>query len=415
MRVTQHSSRTDSRGRVHGTKHNDRNFDISQSDNIDPSRTCDNWYWNYYNGDYTEADKDGMLTFAEAELRAYNELFGDQLERKNTNSKRQGHPERVTTMDQWKSQRMHAPEEIVVQVGSMDEMPDWDVARDCLLAYVDRLNEWNEAHGSPMVILDVALHMDETVPHIHIRRTWVWDDNGMLRQGQERALDAAMVALSDPGKAPIKRNHRKKTFDSEMRETLLDICEEHGLIVERDPLPDARHNMDKADMVREKLAMAIAKTERLRAEAAEMEVSVAVSRAMAEAPLESPKKLLLTDYVAVRKKDYEDLHRRAEGCDAARGEAVRALIAMDEERMQAELSVERAKKKAEEILRKADEEAARIICSARQDAIMDQHKLEIYKEIVRQYPEVIQQVEEYIKRDRRRSKHDRDDIRLLSN
>lgn len=409
MRVTQHSSRTDSKGRVHGDKHNDRNFDISKSDNIDPNRSPDNQYWNYYNGSYTDADKEGMLTFAEVELMAYSDYFGEQLEKTNTNNKKQGHPERVKTMDQWKSQRMHAPEEIVVQVGSMDEMPDWGVAKDCLIEYVNKLMDWNKDHGSPMVILDVALHMDETVPHIHIRRTWVWDDNGILRQGQERALEAAAVTTLD-GEEMGKRNHRKKTFDAQMREMLLDICEQHGLIVERDPLPDARHNMDKADMIRERLARAIAETERLRAEASEMEVSVAVSRAMAEAPLESPKKLLLTDYVAVRKKDYEDLHRRAEGFDAARGEAVRALIAMDEERMQAKLSVERANKKAEEILRDAEEKAATIICSAKQDAILDQHKLEIYKEIERQYPEVIQQVEEYIKKDRRRSKHDRDDI-----
>lgn len=411
MRATQHSSRTDSKGRVHGNKHNDRNFDISRSDNIDPGRIFENRYWNCIDGRYDETEKADKMTFSDVELKVYEELFSRQLEATNRTYIANGHPERVTTMDQWKSQRMHAPEEIVVQVGSMDEMPDWDVARDCLLAYVDRLNEWNEAHGSPMVILDVALHMDETVPHIQLRRTWVWDDNGLLRQGQERALESAGVPLPDPDKAPSKRNNRKKTFDSEMREMWLDICEEHGLIVERDPLPDARHNMDKADMIREKLAMAIAKTERLRAEASEMEVSVAVSRAMAEAPLESPKKLLLTDYVAVRKKDYEDLHRRAEGFDAARGEAVRALIAMNEERMQAKLSVERANKKAEEILRDAEEEAATIICAARQDAILDQHKLEIYKEIERQYPEVIQQVEEYIKRDRRRSKHGRDDIR----
>lgn len=405
MRATQHSSRTNAEGKVHGRKHNDRNFDVDKADNIDAGRICENWYWNCYDGGYSEAEKDGKISFADAEIKAYDQLFGRQLDATNRKYIANGHPERVKTMEQWMSQKMHAPEELVLQVGSMDQMPDRDLARTCLLEYVDRLREWNRTHGTPMRILDVALHMDEAVPHIQLRRTWAYEDNGLIRQGQERALEAAGVSLPDPDKSPGRRNNRKMTFDAEMREMWLDICHAHGLAVEREALPDARHGMDKAEMIREKHARAIAETERLRQEAAEMEVSAAVAKAMAEAPLESPKKLLLTDLVAIPAKDYETLQRRSEGLDAAMSDAAQLRHDMETERIQAAQDVQKAKKHAESIVQKAREEAGRIVGSARVEALLDgtQQKLDHYRKLEKRYPEAFRRMEEELKKDRHRS------------
>lgn len=405
MRATQHSSRTNAEGKVHGRKHNDRNFDVSRADNIDQSRIMENLYWNCYDGNYTESEKDRKLAFSDLEMKVYEELFGEQLDATNRTYIANGHPERVKTMEQWMSQRMHAPEELVLQVGSVDQMPDRDLARTCLLDYVQRLQKWNTAHGSPMKILDVALHMDEAVPHIQLRRTWVWESDGMIRQGQEKALEAAGVPLPDPDKSPGRRNNRKMTFDSEMRSMLLDICHDHGLAVEREALPDARHGMDKSEMIREKHARAIAETERLRQEAAKMEVSAAVAKAMAEAPLESPKKLLLTDLVAIPAKDYETLQRRSEGLDAAMSDAAQLRHDMETERIQAAQDVQKAKKHAESIVQEAREEAGRIVGSARVEALLDgtQQKLDHYRKLEKRYPEAFRRMEEDLKKDRHRS------------
>ena len=403
MRATQHSSRTDSKGRVHGRKHNDRNFDVSKSNNIDPERTCANWYWNCYEGEYIEADKSDMMTFDEVEIKVYEEFFGKQLEATNSNYLRQGHPNRVRTMKEWIRQRNHAPEEVVIQVGSLDQMPDWDVARKCLLDYVDKLMDWNKDHGSPMVILDVALHMDESVPHVQIRRTWVWDDNGNLRHGQERALEAAGVPLPDPGKVPGRWNNRKQSFDAMMREQWLDICEEHGLTVERDPLPGARHNRDKEDMIRDKYAWILEETDRLLAENAEMGVSAAVMRAMAEVTMDFSKKIPFTDLIAVREEDYETLQRRAEGYEAAKQDAVQLRHDMDLDRFSAQREIEKARREAKNIIQRAREEAGRITC----EAILDQQKLDRYERLEKRFPEIFREMEEDLKKDKSRSRMDK--------
>ncbi|MEE3423815.1 MAG: hypothetical protein VZR11_14070 [Succinimonas sp.] len=402
MRATQHSSRTDSAGRVHGRKHNDRNFDTSKADNIAQSRMRENLYWNCYDGKYREADKAGKMTFAEAELRAYEELFGTQLEATNARYMLQGHPERIRSMGQWMSQRMHAPEEVVVQVGSVEQMPDRDMARACLLDYVRNLKDWNADHGFPMQIMTVALHMDEAIPHIQIRRTWAYEDNGDLRQGQDKALEAAGVPLPDPGKAPGRRNNRKMTFDSEMRSIWLDICHSHGLTVERDPLPDARHGMDKAEMIREKHARALAETEQLRREAAEIKVSTAVKKAMANTSAEEPKKIPLTDLVAIPAEEYGALRRRSEGLEAAMEDAVQLRYDMDADRIRAGMEVEKALEEAKSIVQKAREEAGRIKGSARVEALLDgtRAKISRYEQLEKRFPEAFEEMDRMLSAER---------------
>lgn len=39
MQTTTHNSRANAAGRVHGTKHNDRDFNLTTADNIDAERT----------------------------------------------------------------------------------------------------------------------------------------------------------------------------------------------------------------------------------------------------------------------------------------------------------------------------------------------------------------------------------------
>ena len=85
MRATQHSSRTNAAGQVHGRKHNDRNFDVGKADNIDQSKMGNNLYWSCYGGKYIESEKDDKMSFAEVELKAYEALFGKQLEATNAN------------------------------------------------------------------------------------------------------------------------------------------------------------------------------------------------------------------------------------------------------------------------------------------------------------------------------------------
>lgn len=244
MRAMQHNSRANASGSVHGAKHNDRNFDVTQADNIDSSRTDQNVYWHCY--------PEEALTFEEAELKFYKEHFGDQLDRTNKAYTDNGHPERCKSMEDWKKVKRNAPEETVMQVGNIDEHIDRDQLLEAYLEYNARMEAWNRAHGCPYTQLNYALHADEAVPHIQARRVWHYTDKeGALKIGQEKALAAAGVPLPHPEQAPGRHNNRKMVFDQLCREKWLDVLHERGLDVERIPVPDGKHNLDKQDMIRE--------------------------------------------------------------------------------------------------------------------------------------------------------------------
>ena len=172
----------------------------------------------------------------------------------NAECVRQSHRERIKTMHDYLHAKKSKPEESIYQIGDRDDHVSATVLWDCYCDYYNAMNQWNREHGYPMKILDIALHDDEATPHIHQRRVWQYhDDNGLLRVGQENALKEAGIELPDPLKPEGRYNNRKMTFDALMRDKWLDICEAHGLDIERDPLPDGRHHKDKEDYIRDKV------------------------------------------------------------------------------------------------------------------------------------------------------------------
>lgn len=246
MRTMRHNSRTNAQGRVHGVKHNDRNFDVSKADNIDGGKTKNNIYENVYNAD---------MTFEEVELKFYNENFAKQLEKTNENYIKARHPERVKTMSEWKKNKRNCPEETTMQIGRLEEHVTAEQLTECYREYAKQLEEWNNSHGNPFTVLTRALHVDEAVSHWQERKVWHYRNAaGDLQIGQEKALKAAGVPLPHPEKPEGRRNNRKMTFDAMCREMWLDICWEYGIEVEREALPDGRgkKSLDKEDMIREK-------------------------------------------------------------------------------------------------------------------------------------------------------------------
>lgn len=255
MRTTTHNSRTNASGKVHGAKHNDRNFDVTKADNIDPEKTKDNEYWNCF--------KDKTLTFEEVELKFYEEKFSKQLEETNNNYVKNRHPERCKTMSEWKKIKQNAPEETTYQIGRkyddqgkiIDEYVEAPKLMKVYEEFNEKLQKWNSEHGNPFTTLTKSLHVDESAPHIQVRQVWHYkDENGNFRIGQEKALAAAGVPLPFPDKPVGRRNNRKMTFDAMTRKLWIDICYNHGIEVEREPLPDGKgkKSKDKEDFVREK-------------------------------------------------------------------------------------------------------------------------------------------------------------------
>lgn len=253
MRVTQHSGRKHRTGKTYSTKHNDRNFS-SEADNIDREKTSDNIVWTWCDKFETLEDGSPLHSIDEVELVFYQERYGKQLASTNEKYIKARHKERVKSMDAWRKQVKHAPEEVITQIGRMNDHPDLDLFTKCFQEYLDELEKWNKSHGDVMHILDWSLHQDEIgAPHTHIRRVWDYynSETKQFELGQEKALEAAGVPLPHPDKAPGRFNNRKMTFDAEMRIVWQNICKEHGLEIETIPLPKNEVGMSLDQKIRQ--------------------------------------------------------------------------------------------------------------------------------------------------------------------
>ena len=250
MRVTQHSGRiSKATGKAFGAKHNDRDFDVKLSDNIDPTRAGQNVMWACYEG----------MTFEAAEERYYNEVFGQKLQRTNERYIQQRHPERCRTMDEYRKSRQHCPEELILQIGKVEGHVDAETLRACLSDYFGALGPYmvqDPGHpGVGMQVLDYAIHNDEAVPHVHIRRVWQYvGKDGLPETGQEKALERLGFDPPDPAQEIGRRNNRKMAFDAMMRERWIEICRDHGLEIESEPVQDAVRGLSKEQWLHGKIA-----------------------------------------------------------------------------------------------------------------------------------------------------------------
>lgn len=236
IRVTSHSGRTGS------ARHNDRDFNLEKADHIDPERTNENLTYCIYPG----------MSFQDAELHYYKMTFGGELRLQNERYKAQGHHERVRTMEQVIVTKNKAPDELILQIGDKDTDTDPETFVKAVNDYVEWHEKWNAEHGNHVTILDGAIHLDETSPHYHERKTYVYqDENGYNHLGQEKALEQAGLELPDPSKPRSRTNNRKMVYTQICRNAWVEICRNYGYDVEMQPIPGVKHKK-KSDFVRDK-------------------------------------------------------------------------------------------------------------------------------------------------------------------
>lgn len=223
-------------GRFGSAKHNGRDFDLSKAEHVKPSMTEHNRYWSWDKG---PCDGCGL---AESELSYYEQMFSDSLAKQNEKHLSRRQNNRTRTMDQVIKTRQKCPEESILQIGNMKDGVSAGQLVKCYNEYLKWQNQWSKAHGEPFKILDAAVHLDESSPHVHQRRVWQYKDvDGTWHIGQNKALAAAGVPLPDPSKKEGPKNNRKMTFDAMAREQWISICEKHGFQIERTPLPNQSH------------------------------------------------------------------------------------------------------------------------------------------------------------------------------
>lgn len=228
MRATIHNGRTSHLG-AFTPKHNDRSFNISHAEHIDPERVKLNRYWNWTGKE---------ITFEDAEIAFYEKHIRRHLDAQNARYRAQRHAERAKTMDEYRKSPQTCPEEVILQIGKMGDT----IPADMMARIIQEQINWEQQQFPGVKVLDVALHMDEQgAPHIHERRAWVYTDkDGNLAISQNKALEQMGIELPNPDKPRSRFNNRKQVFSRMCREHLLQICKEHGLEIEEIPQEKSR-------------------------------------------------------------------------------------------------------------------------------------------------------------------------------
>ena len=218
MRMTIHNARTSKLG-AFTPRHNDRNFDISHAEHIDPERTGENIYWNWTG--------ESNISFEDAEKLFYEQHCRTHLDAKNARYVAQRHPERVRTMDEYRRNPRTCPEETILMIGNKNEY----IPAKTLQAICEALRNWEEKQIPGLRVLNMALHVDEQgAPHIHMRKAWIYrDENGVELISQGKTLERAGIPLPHPDRPQGRNNNRKQTFSKQERQALYEICRGYGL------------------------------------------------------------------------------------------------------------------------------------------------------------------------------------------
>ena len=233
MKVSYHNERMKG-----DPKHNDRDFDYEKAEHIDSKRTPLNKTLCVYPG----------KSFEQAEKEFYQKNFADYIKEVNSKiSDPEKNKRKKLTSEKLRKGRVTKPEETIIQIGSKDDQPEDTRVLEKIFDEICRYNnKITHKHGK---ILSAALHVDETTPHIHMRKVWVYEENGVKKIGQERALERAGIPLPYPDKPEGRYNNRKITYDNMMREKIYELCKEYGLEIDVVPNKDNTKHLSKNEYI----------------------------------------------------------------------------------------------------------------------------------------------------------------------
>ena len=250
MKLTRHNGRSGKHG-TYNPRHNDRRFDVENSEHIDAERARQNIYWDCYRGftthEFRENPEQPDFSFEEIERMYYYEHYGGHVEAQNARNEKTRHTERNRTVEDLLKNNKTCPEESIYQIGTMGE----SVSPETLFRIVNEFyEEFERRFGSHIHILDWALHLDEGTPHIHERHVFDCENRyGELCPQQEKALEELGIPLPNPEKPKGRNNNRKQTFDAVCRTILFDIARRHGLHLDQEPSYGGRDYLEKQDYI----------------------------------------------------------------------------------------------------------------------------------------------------------------------
>ena len=276
LKLTRHNGRAGAHG-TYNPKHNDRSFNLANSEHIDPERAKGNIYWDCFHGFRSALDPqdpdDLAATFSDVERQFYETHYTAFVESQNERNAKIRHTERNRSIHDLLSSRKTCPEETIYQLGTLDEHAS---AEDLLNLVTEFIEEFKAKFGEHVHVLDWALHLDESTPHIHERHVFDCENKyGEVAPQQEKALEALGFELPDPDKPLSRRNNRKITFDAACRKMLFEIAKRHGLELEEEAEYGNRKYLEKQDFIlakqKEQLAAQQSKLDELTLKVSDME------------------------------------------------------------------------------------------------------------------------------------------------
>lgn len=250
MKMTRHNGRSGKHG-TYNPKHNDRRFDIANSEHIDQDRAKQNVYWDCYQGFHFPMDQEQedkiVYSFEQIERVYYLEHYLDYCEAQHERNRQTGHSGRDRSPEDLLKDKKTCPEESLIQIGTMEQSVPPDVLAKVAMEFFE---EFDRRFGEHIHILDWSLHLDESTPHIHERHVFDCENRyGEIAPQQEKALEALGFDLPNPDQKAGKLNNRKMTFDAACRAMLFDICEKHGLHLDQEPEYGGRKYLEKQDYI----------------------------------------------------------------------------------------------------------------------------------------------------------------------
>ena len=263
LKLTRHNGRAGKHG-TYNPKHNDRSFEIANSEHIDPERVQQNIYWDCYNGIrsalHPKSEDSLADTFEEVEKLYYKLHYTNFTEKQNERNAKIRHTERNRSTEDLLTSKKTCPEESIYQLGTLESHAS---PKELFQIATEFMDEFHERFGKHVHILDWALHLDEGTPHIHERHVFDCENKyGEIAPQQEKALEALGFELPKPNQPLGRYNNRKITFDAACRTMLFEIAKRHGLELDEVPEYGGRAYLEKQDYIMAKQKEQLAQQEK---------------------------------------------------------------------------------------------------------------------------------------------------------
>lgn len=232
IKATYHCGRTTKSGKVYNANHNTLNKTRDGQKHIDHDRTKENLLFRMENGRMVRCDSYNAIEY---EKRRYKELFGESLEARNERYRQQRHKERCRDIESLYRDPKKCPFEMILQVGKAnDGMSHEQRAELSKKINIEFIKEMHKRYGKNFIPLDLSGHYDETSIHWHYRGIFAYKGKDGLEPNQAKALAELGIERPDMTKPVGKRNNPLMTFTEQARELYYQICERHGLEIDRE-------------------------------------------------------------------------------------------------------------------------------------------------------------------------------------